>query len=114
MADEKDPKKKLKQWAEDFDEHRYVQGEAYRNQRKWPGLCGRCRSFVYVEGETEILLAGCSHHNIRHDWGCMPLNRNKPVRSCTEFWPLGQPDLKELVEQAKIIQVFRDQGGHYL
>lgn len=116
MAEKKTQKEELKDWAEDFSVSKYLEGSGPGIRQNWPGLCGKCSNLAVVKDETgEVVRAVCRDSAFESGDGYpMRLDSRRPVSQCTEFWPVNQPSLAEMIDNAKIIQVFKEQGGHYL
>ena len=63
------------------------------------GLCDRCTRFLYQRTQFNRERAVCRHHG-ETDRRC---TRNDPIVECSDFYPTGQMDVREMALIATII-----------
>ncbi len=112
-------REKLEEWADEFSDSCYLRGAGGgETRRRWPGLCGHCISFGCVKDEfSNVVKAICKDRNLADgEFGerRMRLSPSRPINACTEYWPIGAPTVRDLLEQARVITVFKERGGYYL
>jgi len=113
----KTDREKLEEWADEFSESRYLKGGGRGTTRQaWPGLCGGCVSFACAKDEFgSVVRAHCTDTAFDAGWdNHMRLDPSRPITECTGYWPINSPSVRDLVEQARIITVFKERGGHYI
>lgn len=89
-----------------------IRGDTRKDYSHLYGICGNCLSFVCVETEFTILMAGCSNYNICGECnGAIRLDSKHPVMKCTEHSRRGEMSIYEMKQIATLINPAKDRVG---
>jgi hypothetical protein len=71
------------------------------------GLCAKCRHMAvrtHEAGSVAVKVAFCEMFIGPHG-ALLRLSPAFPVRDCARYWPIGAPTLREMLAEAKLIEL---------